>query len=290
MRIGHAETTPLNPPRGVRGAGLKFKTLLTGNQGTVDNYRLLLADTDIGFKSPRHRHNFDQVRASLVAQTNIGPQRNLAVGDVAYFPEGTWYGPQNQSETGSNSLCMVLQFGGPSGEGFMSQDQMDQGFDDLQQFGRFEGGVFRRTTPAADGRMNQDGYEAIWEHVNGRKPRYARSRYTDPIHLHEEHFDWVSMPGATGVDSRNLGVFTEKEVALQALRLAPGARWQVPAAPLQTQVLFVREGTGVVDDGTPWSQWTGIHLEPGETPTLQATTLTTILVIKMSKHPRKATS
>jgi len=291
MRVGHAETTPSNPTRGVRGAGLKFKILLSGRDGSVDNYRLLLADTDIGFKSPRHRHNFDQVRATLSASTNVGPKRNIAVGDVAYFPEGTYYGPQNQEETGAGCLCMVIQFGGPSGEGFMSQGQFDAGFDEMQAFGRFEGGVFRRTEPAADGRVNQDAYEAIWEFKNGRKLRYAKPRYTDPIHMHEDHFDWVLLPDQRGVARKQLGRFTEKDVTLFGLRLDAGARYALPAAPEQTQIIFIRDGSGRLDgDGnetSTWSQWTGIHLDPGESPTLTATTTTVALVLMMSKHPRK---
>ena len=287
MRVGHAETTPSNPTRGVRGAGLKFKILLTGADDSVDNYRMLLADTDIGFKSPRHHHNFDQVRASLIGSTNVGPRRNLAPGDVAYFPEGTYYGPQNQEETGSGSLCMVIQFGGPSGEGFMSQAQMDAGFDDLQAFGRFEGGVFRRSAPAADGRINQDAYEAIWEFQNGRRISYAKPRYTDPIHLHEDHFDWVPVAGAPGVARKNLGCFTEKDVTLFELRLAAGARHLLPAAPEQTQLVFIQDGAGQLDGDARWSKWTGIHLDPGESTTMTATSDTLALVLMMSKHPRK---
>jgi hypothetical protein len=77
MRIAHSETTPWGPVRSTRGGVIKFKTLLEGREGRPDNYQLLLADTDPSFKSPRHRHNFDQVRFALTGATNIGPKRNL---------------------------------------------------------------------------------------------------------------------------------------------------------------------------------------------------------------------
>mgnify|MGYP003348597327 FL=1 len=62
MKIANAETTPFTPPPPSRGGRIDFKTLLEGRPGALNNYQLLLADTDISFKSPRHRHNFEQLR------------------------------------------------------------------------------------------------------------------------------------------------------------------------------------------------------------------------------------
>ena len=185
MRLAHSQTTPWVPVRGVRGGSIEFKTLLEGQEGAPDNFHLILANTDMSFKSPRHRHNFDQLRLSLAGATNFGPRRNLEEDDVAYFPEGTYYGPQNQEEVGDNSLAMVIQFGGPSGNGYMSQRKLYEGFDKLQAEGRFEGGVFKRNSPASDGRMNQDAYEAIWEYQNGRPIEYQKPRFMDAIHFRE---------------------------------------------------------------------------------------------------------
>lgn len=154
MRLAHSQTTPWTPTPAVRGGTIKFKTLLEGQEGTPTNYQLLLADTDVSFKSPRHRHNFDQLRFSLTGATNIGPKRNLEEGDLAYFPEGTYYGPQNQEEVGKDSLTMVIQFGGPSGNGYMSMRQLNDGVDKLEAEGRLEGCVFTRNVPETDSRKN----------------------------------------------------------------------------------------------------------------------------------------
>lgn len=59
MRVVHAEDVPMNPTRGMRSSKLRFKIMLCGAEGSPDNYRLLIADADPTFKSPRHRHNFD---------------------------------------------------------------------------------------------------------------------------------------------------------------------------------------------------------------------------------------
>src|SRR2546427_13294294 len=104
MRLAHFETTPWTPVPAVRGGTIVFKTMLEGQENTPDNYHLLLADTGVTFKSPRHRHNFDQLRFSVAGTTNIGVKRNLEEGDVAYFPEGTYYGPQDQESVGQDSL------------------------------------------------------------------------------------------------------------------------------------------------------------------------------------------
>ena len=282
MRIAHAETTPKEPVCALRGGKIEFQTLLEGTENTIDNYHVLLADTDISFKSPRHRHNFEQIRYSLVEATNIGKGRNLEIGDVGYFPEGTYYGPQNQEETGKTSLNMVIQFAGPSGSGFMSQRQFTQAFEDMQALGRFEGGVFRRNVPLPDGRINQDAYEAVWETVNGRKLTYAKPRYLDPVHVREEAYAWVPLADAAGVAFKHIGTFNERGVAVYFLQLQPGARYRLAKLP-QSRVVFFKDGTGRVGKHDHWTKWTAMHTSPGETPELVATTLTEALVLHLPR-------
>ena len=96
---------------------------------------------------------------------NYAPGKNLERGAVGYFPEGTFYGPQQDTAV---SVTLVLQMGGASGYGFMSYGQLSAGYQQLCDYGTFERGVFTRTT--ADGRtVRKDGYEAVWEHVMRRR-------------------------------------------------------------------------------------------------------------------------
>src|SRR5262245_37571678 len=44
------------------------------------------------YYSPRHRHNFDQVRFTIAGSVKYGPIQTQA-GDCIYFPEGVAYGP-----------------------------------------------------------------------------------------------------------------------------------------------------------------------------------------------------
>jgi hypothetical protein len=78
MRIAHDHAIPWEVPPPLRGGVIEFKILLEGGEGRPDNFQLLLADADVSSKSPRHRHNFDQVRFALASSTNIGPKKNLA--------------------------------------------------------------------------------------------------------------------------------------------------------------------------------------------------------------------
>jgi mannose-6-phosphate isomerase-like protein (cupin superfamily) len=279
MRIAHSETTPWGPVRSTRGGVIKFKTLLEGREGRPDNYQLLLADTDPSFKSPRHRHNFDQVRFALTGATNIGPKRNLEAGDLAYFPEGTYYGPQDQEEVGKQSLTMVIQFGGPSGNGYMSMGQHDENARQMKADGDFEGGIYKRHSPAADGRKNQDAYEAIWEHHSGRPIEYQRPRFMDAIHFREPNFEWLPVAGNTGVATKDIATFTEKGVKVSFVQLKPGASHTLAAQP-QQQLLFVRSGTGqFASKAGEWFEHTAVDISPGESVGLTATTLTEAMVL-----------
>lgn len=282
MRLAHSETTPWGPVRSTRGGVIKFKTLLEGREGSPANYQLLLADTDPSFQSPRHRHNFDQVRFALDGSTNIGPKRNLEPGDLAYFPEGTFYGPQNQEEVGKPSLTMVVQFGGPSGNGYMSMGQHDTNAQALKAHGDFEGGIYKRHSPAADGRKNQDAYEAIWEHHSGRPIEYQKPRFMDAIHFREPNFEWQALAGNPGVAAKDMGSFTERGVKVYFVQLQPGASYTLPAQP-QQQLLFVRSGTGRFgngsSDGDSWYAHTAVDLGPGESAAMTATTLTEAMVL-----------
>lgn len=282
MRVAHSHTTPWTPVAPVRGGTITFKTLLEGQEGQRDNYQLLLADTDVSFKSPRHRHNFDQLRFSVRDATNIGHKHNLEEGDLAYFPEGTHYGPQNQEEVGRSSLAMVIQFGGPSGNGYMSRRQMEEGFVTLKESGEFEGGIYRRTAPAQDGRKNQDAYEAIWEHQHGRPVEYARPRFMEPIHFREKNFPWQPASSHAGVALKSIGTFTEREVQVQCIQLGAGARYKL-GAQAQRQLMFFASGTGRFSTQDDWFEHTAADLNPGEEPELIATTDSQAVVLRFPR-------
>jgi hypothetical protein len=68
-----------------REGKLEFKNLFKGTPGTPESYRLVLTRNDGRYQSPRHHHNFDQVRLPR-RQCNIVPKVDIEAGDAGYFP------------------------------------------------------------------------------------------------------------------------------------------------------------------------------------------------------------
>lgn len=256
-----------------RGGGLATKRLLAGEENTPDNFRLTLGRDRGGHENPRHRHNFDQIRMSIKGTLSIADGKDLDEGQVGYFPEGTYYGPQKPAQT--ERITLVLQFGGASLSGFISTRQMQQGFDELSRQGEFKGGIFYRD--AGDGRKNQDAFEAIWEHVCGRKLTYPPPRYDEPVLMTPSGFGWIADPENRGVGRKLLGVFTERGTRIEILRLAAGASIELGEVDARVLV-FALSGAGQ-SGGEDWSEYSAWQIEDGETATIAAAGAAELFVI-----------
>src|SRR5262245_803008 len=90
----------------------------TGIPGVTMEYSLSVVPN--GYFTPRHKHNFDQIRYTLsgIQSTGLG---DLAAGECGYFPEGSYYGPQQQEGA---CECLVLQLQGASGERLLSDERL----------------------------------------------------------------------------------------------------------------------------------------------------------------------
>ena len=115
----------------------------------------------------------------------------MGPGTFGYFPEGAAYGPQSSE---GRSATAVLQFGGASGGGYLSRQEVEAGREALRKFGSFDGGVFRRNDDG-EGRRNTDAYQAIWEHAHGRRMEYSKPRYGDPIMVDPANYEWLAVDG-----------------------------------------------------------------------------------------------
>src|ERR1700723_653260 len=144
MQTIHAADVEWGEVSGHRSGGIDFKRLLQGTPGAPDNFELSIVRTTGDYYTPRHRHNFDQVRLCLEGAMNYAPGKDLKAGTVGYFPEGTFYGPQSDT---SKSVVLLLQMGGSAGYGFMSYQQLTAGYEKLSGRGRFDGGVSRASPP-----------------------------------------------------------------------------------------------------------------------------------------------
>jgi len=247
------------------------QSLLNGPEGTPENFYLQLSQLHNDFYSPRHRHNFDQVRVQLVGDASFTRDGVMRPGTIGYFPEGVYYGPQ---ENAGESKTLVLQFGGASGSGYISEERFQQGVEELKAFGTFEKGVFHR--PKEDGgRKNQDAYEAVWEHIHGRRLEYPKSEHPEPVFMDPAQFAWADEPGTAGVRRKLLGVFSARKLRISMLGIDAGASAQL--AP--NSIAFVMAGRGQAA-GKEWRQHA--TLRTGETPdTITATDPSEVLEIHL---------
>jgi hypothetical protein len=257
MQIVQSEDVPLVRGLEYRGGTFHSRVVLRGIEGSAGNFQISLGQTGGDFYSQRHRHNFEQFRIQLEGVLDFARDGKMKPGMVGYFPEGVPYGPQSQDPE-EKPLTAVLQFGGASGSGYLSNRQVRAGTEALKAYGTFKDGVFRRNGDV-EGRRNTDAYQAIWEHVHGRPMHYPEGRYEKPVFMDSDHFAWVRVAGAPGVEEKLLGVFTERRSQARFVRLAAGARYTLEGRG----VFLVASGAGRIGD-QPLRRLTSAALEAGE--------------------------
>ncbi len=254
MRVIQLDDVPLVERPNIRGGTLLSRRLLAGEPGTPGNFSLQLSSTPTYF-SPRHRHNFDQIRYQISGEFDFSTDGVMKPGTVAYFPEGTYYGPQ-QCEHGSETL--VLQFGGASRSGYLSAEEHERAAAELASRGSFSNGVYTQINPDGS-KSNKDAYEAVWVTVNKCPLVYPGERYLRPIFMNPDQFEWRPVSRQTGVWVKSLGEFSELRTRLAIYRLLPGA-----SLPLEDHSLyFVASGSGRAGEG-PFLRHTTIHVGEGE--------------------------
>lgn len=264
MKIAHGDEMKFERGLEHRGGTFHYIRIIEGEPGTLGNFQLSLGKIGGDFYSPRHRHNFEQIRYQLEGALDFDRDGKLEAGMVGYFPEGMAYGPQTQS-AGADVATIVLQFGGASGSGYLSADEMRDGVANLKAEGEFKDGVFRRRADV-EGKRNVDGYQAIWEHVNRRPMAYPEPRYSRPFMMNPAHYDWVALEQSAGVSEKLLGVFTERRSAASFFKFAPGASHYAFGRGLY----LVLSGTGRAG-GQELRRLTAVYLDRGERLTLEAT-------------------
>jgi mannose-6-phosphate isomerase-like protein (cupin superfamily) len=261
MKIVQGDQVAAEPAVRHRGGELRARVLLEGTPGRADNFQLSLGLTGEDFVSPRHRHNFEQYRAVLEGKFDFGRDGVMTQGMVGYFPAGVHYGPQSSAD---GTLAAVLQFGGVGGGGYLSRRQVEAGMEALEAFGEFRDGIFRRRE-GVGGRKNQDAFEAIWEHVNGRPLDYPASEYAGPVMMNPVELDWVPLGESANVAQKRLGAFAPNRTGARLLEVDAGA--QLPASG--RGVYLVLLGTGTVA-GEPLRRLTAFYVDAGDAATVHA--------------------
>ena len=210
-----------------------------------------------GYFTPRHRHNFDQIRYTLsgIQSTGYG---DLGPGEIGYFPEGAYYGPQQQQ---GECATLVLQFQGASGEHLLSNEEMNATYQKMIAAGAvFENGIYRGKTPSG-GKKNKDSYVAIWEEHEGRKLAFPKARYRAPIMMQPQFYSWLPDRERPGLETKHLGTFNEMRTGMGFFRLLPGATLAA-GKQKEAELRYLVEGSCRYA-GKEWSEGTYLYIPPG---------------------------
>jgi hypothetical protein len=227
-----------------RGGNNSVGTLLEGDPDSPGNYALTIVRTgDSPGGSPRHRHDFEQIRLPLVGPQSYAPGKEVPVGWLGYFPEGVRYGPFDQYP---EREFLLLQCGGPSGNGFLPYHRWREIGAELAEHGRFENGFYEDELDGGNVRR-QDAFEAILERARSRPIAYPMPRYESPIILNPEAFDWLSIDHAPGVSERHLGAFNERGSEISQLSLEAAASYSIDADE-RVRLFFLSKGSVEVSD------------------------------------------
>lgn len=243
MRVSKAAETGSEAVGSMREGVLDQKHLLFGEDGSPNNYDLNMGQTGGGgWRTPRHRHTFDQIRYVLQGQLPYTENDVLEEGWVGYFPESVHYGPQERAE---GLRTVVLQCGGASGGGYLSAAQREATNAEMEKTGEFKKGMYH-FTDANGVPQTLDGSQAIFERATGGKLEFATPRYTDVIAMNPEAYDWLPQ-GDEGVSEKWLGSFTERNLRTGFLRLDAGAVYQAGQHP-SIEILFQINGQVTAGD------------------------------------------
>jgi hypothetical protein len=226
----------------MRDGVLENKFLLIGQDGSPNNYVLTLGRAGAGgWATPRHRHNFDQIRFVIKGDYPYEGEKVLPEGWVGYFPESVHYGPQARPE---GLLVMGFQFGGASGAGYLSVAQREAANAVLAKKGTFKSGMYTYTDEGGQ-QQTKDGSAACFEEAMGKPLTFAQPRYNSPIIMNPSAFAW--MPGSTvGNYVKWLGSFTERNMRIGFVRLDADAVFEGGHQP-SIELLFLSKGRALAN-------------------------------------------
>lgn len=238
----------------VRPGGTIVQHLLGDDAPDGLNFRFLRSQFQAGedaYDTPRHHHAFQQLRWAESGDLNYAPGQYIPQGDLAYFPRGTWYGPQHK-DTGV-SVALQLGFNGEQQSGPEWAKYRNRAMANLEARGTFENGVYFRTDSESGEATQTDSvqalFEAQYEARYGKKWMTPAEGYETPILIHPEAFEYFKV--APGVETRKFGSFfdhpgPDADIRLSMLRLSKGA--VVDFGPERAQVLWSRDAGLMVED------------------------------------------
>ncbi|MEU1692866.1 hypothetical protein ABZ590_15520 [Streptomyces hirsutus] len=258
-----------------RTSGIEIKQLLQ-RDGEARSFEFnLVRFGGEDFWSPRHRHNFDQIRIGLEGETNYGPHRKLPARTIGYYPEGTHYGPLSVS--GEPSVQAILQFDGASRGGYVTYEHLDTATAELRELGEFRKGFWHPN----EGGKAVDGYQASWERATGRTMVYPEPRFDEAVYMHVDAFAWTQTEGSA-VQRKHLGSFGERGLRIE-MALVPAGESMAVGEPGRSGIAFVLSGR-VASGGSEVSRYSAMLAEEdGSVEVTGVAELTELVLITLPK-------
>jgi hypothetical protein len=216
--------------------------------------------------TPRHHHAFQQVRWAEAGTVNYAPGQSIPAGDVAYFPRGTYYGPQMKDQ----GTSIAIQFG------FEGEHQHGEGWDgfqakarqELEARGEFRDGVYYDQDPETGAPRATDSIQAIYEERyrlrTGKRFVVPPEGYEEPILMHTGAFGYYD--AGPGVQVKQLGCFFDHpgqngDLRLSLIRLSGGGVHEF--GPQRAQIAW-SNAPGLTIDGKTYPELTYLYSPRGE--------------------------
>jgi hypothetical protein len=218
------------------------------------------------FETPRHHHGFQQIRWSESGSLNFAPGRDIEAGDIAYFPRGTYYGPQRRD----HGVGLTIQFGFGI-EMLGGKDAVSvhsEGIARLKERGRVESGIFIDVDPGTGQERRRDAAEVIAQDQTGTTFTIPAEGYATPILMHPRAFDFYA--AAHGVEVKHLGGFYDHpgpsaDVRIMIVRLSSDGVYRLGTDRAQ---LVWSTTAGLRVDGSTYPELTCVYSPRAEGATL----------------------
>ena len=230
--------------------------------------RSLYQGGDNAFETPRHHHMFQQIRFAEDGLLNFAPGHDISKGDIAYFPRGTYYGPQKRD----HGIGLTVQFGFGH-EMLGGKDALRvyaEGVERLRAFGTVGNGVFIDTDPVTGQERVRDTWQAVTEEITGEKFDFPAEGYAAPILMHPAAYEYYQ--AAPWVEIKCFGSFydhpgPQADVRLSMLRLSDGGTYRLGTERAQ---LAWALPTGLAIDGRAYPERTCVYSPRDEDTVLSA--------------------
>ncbi len=214
------------------------------------------AKTDNPFTAPRHHHALQQIRWCDSGSKNYAPGKNIEAGDLAYFPRGAYYGPENKAGP-YVGFSTQFGFGNENMIGPYWRPIVRQAKQRLRERGTVADGMFTGIDPATGEQRRYDAVQAMYEQaamLAGGTFTTPAAGYEEPILMHPAVFEYFEI--APGVEAKELGRFYDHpgpnaDVHIQMIRLTEGGLYHLGAD--RAQIAICRSA--------------GLHIEGGDRTT-----------------------